>query len=175
MRNIFQVIECKLYGIKPKIMTWKNEATDLLYTIAFEPNSDLLKFLHVKVMDSGAPEVTGYKQYSVILVDNSETDTIVNNLLVEQGLAKFTQNAPLTVDFEKLNNMSSEYDSDLCSDSENNNSVNGYDEKPQDVYIEADADDEADRFDFYVNDIKTFMQELLQVMIITFISQFYKF
>lgn len=123
-------------------------------------------------MDSGSAEVTGYKKYSVVLADTFEVNTIVNNLLVERGFAKFAQNTPLEVDFEKINNVS-ECDSDLCSDTDNNNFEGSYSDEPQEVYFEEEHNDALDQFEFFANDMKTFMQELFPVNIYIYIPKLY--
>lgn len=113
----FQVIECKLYGLQPL-----EKFVDGLYDYAFEPDSDLLRFLHVKIMTKETADVTEGKKYSVILIDLLDGNNIINNIFLNIGLAEkvIDNNFEDEVNFEKLkiNTAESEQDNDIDSDKE---------------------------------------------------------
>ncbi|GLV41459.1 Brother of Yb [Carabus blaptoides fortunei] len=97
----FQIIECKLWGIKPKNPRWSTRVTDFLYEFTIDPDSSLLRKLQVKIMGHDTPEVTGYKKYSVILINTLGSNSIVNKQIVDRGYALRTENLDV-VDYEKL-------------------------------------------------------------------------
>lgn len=154
----FKIIECKLYGIEPVGDKWSSAATDILYDLAHEPDTDLFRFLYVKAMENEDPVYTGYKKYAVILIDNFDSNKIINNLFVDMNLAVQVCSEQIEIDMDKFRmkkNASSDMESD---DSSNCNKVEG--KQTNELQYE---DFEDDIWDFQMFDSQSFMADLLKV------------
>ncbi|KRT83749.1 helicase, partial [Oryctes borbonicus] len=92
MRLPFQAIECTLFGVKPVLDSWPDEATDVLYDHCFEANTNIYKNLYVKQFKSIQSEHKGRNVYSVVVVDYVfEKPIFLNNVLVDCGFASLVK------------------------------------------------------------------------------------
>lgn len=83
----FQCIRCSMYGLRPVLDEWDENATDILYKYATIPDSDESRPLFVKCY---AKERTAVGQYSykVVLKDGfGVKNVLINNLLIDCGTA----------------------------------------------------------------------------------------
>lgn len=139
----FQVIECSLFGVRSIEKQWSENAIDLLYEYATEPDSDLMRYLNVKVIQTDFPNVTKGRKYSVLLIDSHIEKSIINKVLIDKNLAVGVKGENLDqVDFEKLKiDEVQENDSDLDEEyirmSEKSKSMN----QPEENYLDEDNND----------------------------------
>lgn len=111
-------------------------------------------------MDEEKPEITGYKKYSVILVNTFGSNAIINKKIADQGYAIQTDSFEI-VDFEKLitkNDVINEQ-----SDSNDEQSKGGADEENVEEIIRDNSSDESDTWDFQTRDAEKFLKEILKV------------
>ncbi|KAL1513503.1 hypothetical protein ABEB36_002907 [Hypothenemus hampei] len=87
----FQSIKCSLYGVRPINNEWTDEATDLLYEMAYENKVCLfLRTLFAKVIKKlpvTDGDISNQFAYEVLLKDSLGNQKLINNLLLECGFA----------------------------------------------------------------------------------------
>lgn len=114
----FQSIQCSLYGVKPVLSEWDEDATTILYDYGVQPQTDLFRSLFVKVCDKGISHIMNQNRYSVLLKDGyGERNVLINQLLIDCGFGSpETDNME---DFEiPLVNNDSDYDDELTKEEE---------------------------------------------------------
>ncbi|CAH0698045.1 unnamed protein product [Spodoptera exigua] len=108
----FQVIECRLIGVKPFGESWSDFATNFFTDSCFN-GIDQHKMLYTKYFKKEKATVTDGHKYGIVLIDTySEEDIIINQILIEKNLAKENDEIELldNIGFEKEEEAT--YDSD---------------------------------------------------------------
>lgn len=103
-------------------------------------------------MDEEKPEITGYKKYSVILVNTFGSNAIINKQIADKGYAVQTDTFEV-VDFEKL----------ITKNDVSNEQSDSNDEENVEEIIRDNSSDESDTWDFQSVDPEKFLKEMLKV------------
>lgn len=84
----FQVIECRLYGVKPILDCWSPEAVDILYEYCFEPQTDYFRTLYTKICNTETSRLTQGTKYALLLIDTMNSKPVmVNSVIIDCGFA----------------------------------------------------------------------------------------
>lgn len=147
----FQVIECRLFGVKPVLDCWSPEANDMLYEYCFEPNTDYFRTLYTKIHKIETPRLTQGSKYAVLLIDTiNSKPTLVNNVIIDCGIAIGVDSEDLNVEILLSKVNTDEKEENEEEEIEEIRAVQSEQE------TETDEDDGLDRtiWDFQVFDIK---------------------
>lgn len=149
----FQVIECRLFGVKPVLDCWSPEAIDILYEYCFEPHTDYFRTLYIKICNTETSRLTQGTKFAVLLIDTMNSKPVlINNIMIDCGFAIDVDTEVLDKDMSLSMTNHDEEDEDDDAEEEDGQSYEVEDEQES-----GDEDDNGlDRtvWDWQVFDIK---------------------
>ncbi|KAH1014972.1 putative ATP-dependent RNA helicase TDRD12 [Dendroctonus ponderosae] len=110
----FQSIQCSMYGVKPLGTEWCDEATDLLYRMAYTEDEETLRPLFVKIDSKQENSVVkNQRSYSTIVKDGLYGRVLINQLLVDCGFALSNDQEIQDFDLPEVKYSDDEEDDDI--------------------------------------------------------------